>query len=105
MVDTGDDRRFGCECLMRGRRSVTELPLATPQADSDKGLLPVGLDEYLELLDGTAGTIREGQGEPLPERPKNVQSARSGRWCAGAARIRDGSVCGATGIPVPTFLD
>jgi hypothetical protein len=40
---------------------------STPWRASDKGLLPIALDDYLELLDWTGREVRSGKRGAIPE--------------------------------------
>jgi hypothetical protein len=42
------------------------LTSTTPWRASDKGILPMGLDEYLQLLDWSGRVVREGKSGSIP---------------------------------------
>ena len=62
--------RWLCELMLNEAPGVDlreRLCSQTPWRASDKGLLPLTLEKYLELLDWTGRQVREGSRETIPE--------------------------------------
>jgi hypothetical protein len=64
-----------CELTLDERRSVSDPSLfasASTRRASDKGLLPISLDDYLQLLDSSGRIVRQQKSASIPNHLANI---------------------------------